>query len=294
MTVATLRPPGSRLPRAPDRLLLAPGLAVSPLCLGAVRDPDVVLAAFDAGVNFFLVTTDMHWAWYEPLRLGLKRLATARPGSADDIVVAAVSYLTQPEFTRLPFEDCRDSLPGIGRLDVMVVGGAYPEDFETRLPIYQAHRRQALCGVRALGCTFHDRALACRALQAALVDIGFVRSNPRHPGALDEVYARLQPGSAPVYNFNSAAGVVAADRLRGLGVDDRYWTPTFADGYRFALTPEAVCGLLCSFADVAELEHALEGLERGALELDEMDHMVAMAALDAAGVPVAGLAAVNE
>jgi len=49
------------LPRPADRLPLGTsGLEVSPICIGMVEDPRTIPAAFEAGINFFFVTADMH------------------------------------------------------------------------------------------------------------------------------------------------------------------------------------------------------------------------------------------
>ena len=67
--------PRAALPRLTDRLALGEsGLRVSPVCLGIVESPEVVPAAFDAGVNFFFVTADLHWPLYERTRRGLELL----------------------------------------------------------------------------------------------------------------------------------------------------------------------------------------------------------------------------
>ena len=70
------------LPRLTDRIPLGDGLLVSPVCLGAVPSPKVVPAAWEAGINFFFVTADMHWPMYEPLRRGLESLFK-KPGVRD-------------------------------------------------------------------------------------------------------------------------------------------------------------------------------------------------------------------
>jgi hypothetical protein len=64
------------LPAFTDRLpLSASPLRVSPICLGMVRDPETIPAAFDAGINiFFFFSADMHWPLYEPSRQGLAGL----------------------------------------------------------------------------------------------------------------------------------------------------------------------------------------------------------------------------
>ena len=66
----------TQLPRFSDRLALGKrGLAVSPFCLGLVEDPATISAAFDAGINFFFLTADMHWPLYEASRRGLRSSA---------------------------------------------------------------------------------------------------------------------------------------------------------------------------------------------------------------------------
>src|SRR5205823_1724956 len=69
------------LPRPTDRLPLGmTGLSVSPFCLGIVESPETIPAAFDAGINLFFLTADLHWPLYEGLRRGLEQLF-ARGGS---------------------------------------------------------------------------------------------------------------------------------------------------------------------------------------------------------------------
>src|SRR5262249_5979393 len=94
------------LPRLTDRLPLgSAGLRVSPVCLGIVGEPATVPAAFDAGVNFFFVTADMHWPLYESARRGLADLLARVRGVREQVVVAGVCYPTQPEFCSMPFQE---------------------------------------------------------------------------------------------------------------------------------------------------------------------------------------------
>ena len=96
--------PRRRLPRFTDRLRLSDtDLRVSPVCLGKVRSDRTIAAAFEAGINFFFLTADMHWPLYEASRRGLEKLIRSRRGIRDQIVVAAASYVTQPEFCTMPF-----------------------------------------------------------------------------------------------------------------------------------------------------------------------------------------------
>src|SRR5262249_38914938 len=141
------RIPRSCLPRFTDRLVLGgQGLAVSPFCLGMVGVPATVLAAFDAGINFFFITTDMHWPLYEGTRRGMRELLARGPEVRDQIVVAGVCYQTQPDFCIFPFQELVHEIPRLGRLDVLIAGGAYAGEFGTRLPVYEQHRRARFLG----------------------------------------------------------------------------------------------------------------------------------------------------
>src|SRR3954463_12328826 len=114
------------LPRMTDRLPLGPdGLRVSPFCLGLAGEAATVPAAFDAGVNFFFVSADMHWPLYENTRRGLADLLARGGGVRDEVVVAGVCYPTQPEFCTAPFEELVAAVPGLKTLDVLLAGGVY-------------------------------------------------------------------------------------------------------------------------------------------------------------------------
>jgi hypothetical protein len=172
------------LPQFRNRLVLGDqALRVSPFCLGIVRSPETVSAAFDAGINFFFVTADMHWPLYEATRRGLQALLARGPSIRDQIVVAGVCYPTQPEFCSAPFQELLSAIPGLDRLDVLIAGGAYAGEFADRLPVYLDHRQRGFVGARAIGATFHDRTAALTAIKQECLDIALIRYNPDHAGA---------------------------------------------------------------------------------------------------------------
>ena len=76
-------------PKTTDRYALgASGLKVSPLCLG-ITAQETVRSAFDAGINFFFISNDLHWSLYAPLMAGVNNLL-ASGIHRDDIVIAGV------------------------------------------------------------------------------------------------------------------------------------------------------------------------------------------------------------
>jgi hypothetical protein len=262
-----------------DRLKLArSGLEVSPFCLGMVGTPDVVLAAFEAGVNFFFITADMHWPLYAPTREGLRRLLQKHPSARERIVVAVVSYVTQPEFCYAPFCEVLDELPELGHIDLGVIGGSYPADFFVRLAEYERLRP---AGMRGIGATFHHRASAVTAIRHELLDVAFIRYNPGHYGAELDVFPHLPAERAcKLFNFKSTSAYVPESRLEELGVPGDNWVPDLTDHYRFALRRPEIDGVLCGLESPEFVDGLRETLAAEPLSEAEADYLKTLAELD--------------
>ncbi len=272
------------LPRFGDRLRLGrAGLRVSPFCIGHVDSPAVVGAAFDRGINFFFLTADMHWPKYESLRKGLRQLVGRDRRIRDQIVVGVVCYPTQPEFCSVPFEEVLEAAPELQRIDVLIAGGVYAADFKQRLPVYQAHRARKFSGARAIGATFHERATALWAVNNGAVDVAFVRYNPEHPGAREDIFPKLNSHKRSVlFGFKSTQGFRTAPDLSSLGANPRvYWQPGATDYYRFALSRPELDGILCALGSVAELRALESALSEGPLSSAEEKFLINLALLSA-------------
>jgi aryl-alcohol dehydrogenase-like predicted oxidoreductase len=274
--------PPRQLPRFGDRLPLGgTGLQVSPFCLGMVRSAATIAAAFEAGINFFFLTADMHWPLYDASRRGLRALLASRRSVRDDIVVAVASYPTQPEFCTVPFLEVLDAVPRLGRLDVGVMGGVYAADLEARLPIFREHRERRHAGMSALGASFHDRQAARTAVSGAAVDIAFVRYNAAHPGARADLFPGIRGRRAtPVFNFSSTSGFVTGRRMTTLGVGRAYWRPHITDHYRFALTRPEIGGVLCALGTPSEVAALSRAIAKGPLTREEDRFLMDLADLD--------------
>ena len=250
-----------------------------------VRSDETVCAAFDAGINFFFVSADLHWPGYESARRGLAKLLARKPSVRDEIVVAVVSYVTQPEFCERALQEGLEAIPGLKSIDVGVIGGAYSDEFLTRLEVYAEIRRDGLLGLRALGTTFHDRAAALLAINHQLVDLAFIRYNPTHMGAKSDVFPHLTglPGTL-LYNFKSTLGFMRRQRYAELGLDDKHWRPEITDYYRFALSRPEIDGLLCSPTTQREVRDLSRALAAGPLDEEEENYLIDLAMLDAGAV----------
>jgi hypothetical protein len=274
-------PAREALPQLADRLPLgAAGLAVSPFCLGVIRDRHMVPLAFDAGINFFFVSADLHWPLYEEMRQGLARLLARGPHVRDEIVVAGVSYITQPVFAGTNFNELLSAVPRLGRLDLLVAGGAYANEFAGRRERYLTSPYTRGLGARAFGASFHERSTALNAINHRQVDLAYVRYNPAHPGARHDLFPGLLPEPRPLlYNFRSVLPPVRPERWRELGLDEDHWIPEPGDFYRFVLSRPEMNGILGSVNTPGELEALDAALTQGPLEAEEEEYLVNLAAL---------------
>ncbi len=262
------------LPKLTDRLTLGPGLRVSPFCLGTTRSPDTVLAAFDAGINFFFLTADLHWARYEPLRQGLLKLLARGRHIRKEIVVGVASYCGDPSLCAAGFQDVMESLPSLKRIDVMIVAGAYDPECSNRISHFHEFRHNALYGARCVGASFHDRTAALSAINEDLVDIALIRYNPTHSGATSVIFPFLKPSRRSlIYNFKSTWGFISPRRLTSLGLDRSYWRPKITDYYRFVLTRPEIDGLLCSTGTPGHVTELIKALEKGPLDREEEKYL---------------------
>lgn len=268
------------LPQLTDRIPLSgTGLYVSPLCLGITADENTVLTAWDLGVNFFFLSADLHWPLYEHTRRGLTRLFAERPGSRTDAVVAVVSYLSEPLFRALQFHEVTSAVRGLGHVDLLLAGAVSGDhDCGPRLAALAAARAGGHLGARSIGATFHSRPHALYCLASRALDIGFIRYNPRHPGAQRDVFPYLPSlGSTPLFGFKSTMFHVPTDFLERVSLT--HWRPAITDHYRFALSAPRMQGILASPMTPTELIQIGDALAAGALLPEEQDYMIRLAAL---------------
>ena len=207
----------------------------------------------------------MHWPLYEHMRIGLQRLFARGSQVRDACVIGLVSYVALPEFSTAPFREAIAAVPGMRRADMTILGGVGSTDLSARLPPYREHLAGAVPGVRALGCTFHDRKSVVSAMQEQLLDIAFVRYNPAHPGAEREIFPFIPDGTKTLlFNFNSTRCGAGLARLRRFE-RERRWRPRLVDYYRFALTQTSLDGLLCSLRTPADVMAITEAVADGPL-----------------------------
>lgn len=268
-----------RLPSFDSRIQIGSDLHVSPVCIGAVPDPRTIPAAFELGINFFFVSTDMHWPFYEGTRRGLSMLLQGR-AKREDIIVAGVSYVAQPEFLTMPFQELVDAVPGLESLDITVAGGCYKHDVTRRFPMLVRHRESQFLGSRCWGASFHERAAILDAVHDYDPDVAFVRYNPLYAKIRDEVFDKLpSTGVPPMYAFSSSYGLLSEAQYASLGLSSDYWRPTRSTYIRFAMSESRITGLLCAPSTPKHVAALADTFAAGPLDEEELDYLEDLAAL---------------
>lgn len=264
-------------------------LQVSPACLGMIGGrSDAVLEAFDAGINFFFVSADLHWPRYASLRRGLTKLL-ARGGSIRErIVVAACSYASRAGGAAEAWSELLRAVPRLERLDVLAVGAVVDGDLAPRLHALHAAVDRGFCGARASAASFHQREACAVAYRGGLVDLALVRYNAAHPRARSELFPQLAPGPRPLlFTFKSTTGHVPAAELDRLGVPASEWRPRVADHYRFALSAPPVRGVLGSWDGGRQLADLESALAEGPLDDPEQAYLVNLCRLQRGEIEMA-------
>lgn len=270
------------LPRATDRLPLGKsGLMVSPFCLGRTACAETVLAAYEAGINFFFVSADLHWPLYDGIRQGLTKLLQRNSSRRNEIVVGVVSYLDEPLFSALQFDEVIDAVPGLERVDLLIAGAVSSEpSFYSRVTSIKHARSARHHGATAIGASFHQRPLALMADQRGLLDISYIRFNSAHPGARTDLFPFLRPTrTGLVFNFKSVMPRITREMSSKLGLPTNYWLPDPSDYYRFVLSRPELDGVLCSPMNAGEVQGLVAAMEKGPLSKEEEDDMVRLSAL---------------
>ena len=277
----------TELPQMTDRLRLGrSAFEVSPICLGMVPDPEMVVAAFDMGVNFFFLSADLHWSLYEGVRRGLELLMERRSSARAELVVAVASYLEQPLFQYLQLQEVLESVRNLRRIDLALAGAVSgPESLAARLPSLAKAKVNRLHGVRAIGASHHHRPTALAAINQDVMDLHFIRLNTGHPGARTEILPKLRQDRAGlVFSFTSMMGRVPESRIPELGLPAGTSLPEPTDYYRYVLSHAGIDGMLCAPRSLRELEALHNCLQATPLSGEQMANMEELSAKAKVGI----------
>lgn len=273
------------------RTLGKTGLRVSPLGIGGgcgIGDRDLRYA-FERGINYFFFSSDLHHCTYRRSARAIQELCGAGSSVRDQVVLATVSYVNDPEKVFGVLLDQFGEL-GIEYVDVFHWGwvterSACAELFdaareltreEETIRFYRerlAMRAQAAevnegllrRGLaRFVGASFHDRPLARRWLPA--LDVVMLRYNMAHAGVETDVFPYLSGDRATdpgVVAFNTAHDTNGMLYQPPPGYPEGMYAPSPPDCYRWALSHPAVDVVLAGVRNRREVDAALAAMEHG-------------------------------
>jgi aryl-alcohol dehydrogenase-like predicted oxidoreductase len=280
------------------RTLGKTGLKVSPLGIGGgsgISSEDV-LYAFERGVNYFFFSSDLHHFRYGKSAEALRKLCQRGSAVRDQVVLATVSYINNPEKLIGILMDQFFEL-GVDYIDVfhwgwvnekddctelfksaqsMKDGGATTQFFrETFTKMEEVNQELLNRGlVRYVGASFHSRALARQWMGE--LDVLMLRYNLAHLGVEVGIFPLLpqdktqRPGTV-VFNVGHEGTRLISDPPPGLAPD--VFIPTLPDCYRYALSNPNVDLVLTGVQNRAQLDEALAALEKGEFSPAECEQL---------------------
>jgi aryl-alcohol dehydrogenase-like predicted oxidoreductase len=274
------------------------GLSVSPLGIGGGNgiSSEDVLYAFDRGINYFFFSSDLHHFSYRQSAAALKTLCGHGSSRRDEVVLATVSYVNDPEKLSGVLLDQLAEL-GVDYIDVfhwgwvtdstdcarlfngsaqLKEGGAIAQAFLAMQQLTQQTNSDLVKrGIaRHVGASFHSRKAARES--TTMLDVLMLRYNIAHTGIESDVLPHLtgdknqDPG---IVAFNTGHEGRRFFHRPPRAYPPHLYVPTVPDCYRFALSNPAVDVVLTGVTDRDQIDRALEAMEQGPLSPGELDFM---------------------
>lgn len=231
------------------------------LATSYTKDPELVRAALDAGLNYVFWTPRQE-AVAGPLREALKR-------DRERYVIA-----TGPTFgffgsnLRKGAESALRML-GTDYLDIFQIFWLGKTSALTEGVVEELVRLKEEGKVRALGVSIHDRERAGRLAEDSVFDMLMIRYNAAHPGAERDIFPHLAARHPALVAYTATRWGKLLKRPRG-------WqgrVPTATDCYRFCLSSPHVDLTLTGPKTRAQLDENLQGLSAGPMEGEELAWM---------------------
>jgi|SRR5579883_184931 len=224
-------------------------------------DDRCVAMAFDHGVSYY------YWGTFRRAGFasGLRQLKSAR----DRVLITVQSYSRVAALLGWSLERALQKLE-MDYADVLLLGLWNKPVSPSILDAARRLRERGL--VRYLAVSTHERPLAPKFAADAELDILHVRYNAIHRGAEREIFPLLQPkGSRPgIVSFTATSW---GQLLTPKNVSSGERVPTATDCYRFVLSNPAVDICLSGPKDPQQFQAALDAIERGPMNAEELAWM---------------------
>src|SRR5437660_4830187 len=272
-------------------------LRVSPLGIGGGNGIPAadLLYAFERGINYFFFSSDLHHFEYSRSASALRQLCASGSSLRDQVVLATVSYINDPDKLMGILMDQFKEL-GIDYIDVFHWGWITDRHHLPSL-IHSAQvlnednavtryfrRIQEMLGqaqevneallkhglVRYTGMSFHSRRAAIAAMKD--IDVMMLRYNFALTDVEQIVFSHLSTDKTQnpgIVAFNSTHNGLKDFLTPPEHYPKDLYVPSVSDCYRFALSNPWVDLVLTGVSNRQELDQALAAMELGPLKSEE-------------------------
>ena len=218
--------------------------------------------AFDHGCNYFY--------WGSQRRSGMRKALNniCSSGNRDDVVILIQSYSRSAFLMEVFFIKALRAIP-VDYADVLLLG--WHNKRPSQRIIDKALRLKEKGLFRFLAVSGHNRSLFPVLAEQDLFDIFHVRYNAAHRGAEREIFSKLKKQTSPAIVSYTATRWGQLLNPKKVPAGDK---PLSAgDCYRFVLSNPAVNVCMCGPKDISQMREALESLELGPMDKEELERV---------------------
>ncbi len=216
--------------------------------------------AFERGCNYFYLGSGRH-------RSGMKKAIKnlVAKGYRDKMVIAVQTYARFGIMTEMLYRGALKGM-GIDYADALILGWHNSAPFSILVDFAARMKAKGLC--QFVGMSGHNRSLFGDLSRDNFYDLFHVRYNPAHRGAHKEVFPVLdKPGGPGIVSYTATRW---GHLLESKNMPQGQIALNASDCYRFVLSNPSVDVCMCGPKNVMQMKGALDALERGPLNEEEM------------------------
>ncbi len=172
------------------------------------------------------------------------------------------------------FRETLASVPELGRLDVLIAGGAEPEQFVRRIRDVRSLLEKGHTAARAAGTLFSDEDIARMSIDACAVSLAMTHFHAGRRARASSLLTRTHSSHLPpLYAAACTHAHHPEDVWQRAGLPGDHWRPTWTDYVRYTLTFAAFDGVMLEGLTPETLNQLKDDIEAGPLDEEELDYL---------------------
>lgn len=192
----------------------------------------------------------------------------------DELIFTIQSYSRDPSTVEGEVEEALKSC-GVGRFDFLLLGSRDEKPSAAFIDVFERLKRRDL--VRFLSISSHNRPFLPELLRAyasgeSPYELLMFRYNAVHRGAEQDIFPHVA-AEVPTPFMATYTSTRWGHLLDPAKMPDGETPVSARDCYRYSLSPDAVDMVICGPGSAAQMEEAIEALEKGPLDQDERERI---------------------